>query len=807
MINRLLHSDLGSIANSIYDQNLRTPLHLAAALGRTEIIDLLLHYECYPANNRDLDRYTPLHRACRNDHVDAVRSLLKYNADVNVRSRLNITAMHICASSNSLECARLIRGQVTNINATDSFGVTALHYAVYNNNIEMVQFLIENGAKADMQDEYGQRPIHYAAAMDSHTLIGHLVKHGGADVNVRNKDLLTPLHFAVAFRNPNAFRVLLDFDANIEAQDIKGNKVAHWAALIGCGDIFEMILERTSVTSPNLNGITPLHFSCSSMNSFDVAVKLMQLTEDINVMDKFRRTPLHYAAMNGNERTAKELINRGADTNFCDVDLETPIHKATQNCHSSVIGLLNNNGAKINIANKDGFTALHLAVMAGLPMNCKTLIHAGASPLLWDSCGRTPHFLAIFKGSFDCFYHLMVSEVYQASMANAQSAYISLFPQLDAFKRSLLHYAAASNVCSHEFLEFLLLRHTPSSFTLLDPPLLEMLEENFRHFNINQMDIYGRTPLHYVCRRAMGVSSDIDYLIKMLVESGADCSILDETNRLPLHYAIANGYTSSLGYLMDQSWLKNRELMTRYFAQSCPLKIAAYYDKCSAINELVKYGFNNFQGAIEVAVRRFNWSCVDLLMSFANSYNLHDRTSFSKRERRFILKMALFSAYNGVKNGLRLFLKFIPNPSQLLLSAALSKIGFSCVELLIDQPINFNYRDKNGRNALFYAVVGGNIDTIKLLIEFGVRFVKDKQGNNMFHFVAQKGDVAVFNLLNTMSKTYQFYGYLCNYLLLKNNDGLCPIEIACLRGHQKILEYYVTNINKGFEEKLMYFSG
>ena len=789
----------------IYDENHRTPLHLAAALGRTEIIDLLLHYECFSPNNRDRNRFSPLHRACRNNHATSVRTLLCYNADVNARSRLNVTVMHICAAFNSLDCARLINSNVNNINATDSFGATSLHYAVYNDNFEMIQFLIENGAKADMQDEYGQRPIHYASAVDSPHIIRYLVEHGGADVNVRNKDLLTPLHFSVAFRNPNAFRALIELNANIEAQDINGNKVAHWAALIGCEEIFDMIMELTSVTSPNLNGITPLHFSCSSMNSFSVAIKLMQNTSDIDVTDKFNRTPLHYAAMNGNERTATELISRGANCNFCDVNLEMPIHKSTQNCHISVINLLNRNGALINSPNKDGFTALHLAVMAGLPMNCMSLIQAGANPLLWDSHGRTPHFLAVYKGSFDCFVNLMKSEVYK-SIVN-EDCKPAFFPELDAYKRSLLHYAAASNVCSHEFLEFLLLRHTASPFTLIEPKLLEVLKENFRGFNINQKDTYGRTPLHYVCRRAMGVSTDIDYLIKMFVECGADRSLMDEAYCLPLHYAIANGYTSSLSYLIDPCWLKNDEIKRRYFSVSCPLKIAAYYDKCSAINELIKYGFNDFKSAIEVAVRRFNWSCVDLMMSMCNSYNSIDHSTFNHGDKNFIRRMALFTAYNGVINGLRIFIKFINNFNYLLLVASLSKMGFTCVELLLEKGADFHFKDRNGRNALFYAVIGGNVDTIKLLLNIGVKFVKDKYGQNVFHFVASNGDISVLNLLYSLSKSYQFYGYLCNFLLLKDIDGLCPIEIACLKGHQQILEYYVTNINKGFEERLMYFAG
>ena len=47
----------------VSDPNRRTPLHLAASLGRTEVVQLFLKRECFSVNYRDNDLVTPLHRA------------------------------------------------------------------------------------------------------------------------------------------------------------------------------------------------------------------------------------------------------------------------------------------------------------------------------------------------------------------------------------------------------------------------------------------------------------------------------------------------------------------------------------------------------------------------------------------------------------------------------------------------------------------------------------------------------------------------------------------------------------------------
>lgn len=94
---------------------------------------------------------TPLHLSCLRGHVDAVKSLLDYGADVDV---------------------------------VDRSGRTALFYAALNCQHEIVKTLVEGGADIGVSDFAGFTVLHAAAEVGCQIMIKLLVD-GGADLDAK----------------------------------------------------------------------------------------------------------------------------------------------------------------------------------------------------------------------------------------------------------------------------------------------------------------------------------------------------------------------------------------------------------------------------------------------------------------------------------------------------------------------------------------------------------------------------------------------------------------------------------------------
>jgi ankyrin repeat protein len=130
--------------------------------------------------------------------------------------------------------------------------------------------------------------------------------------------------------------------------------------------------EGADVNARSLNNTTPLQLAFRS-NRFSIAAILVQkFRADVDCFDKLGRTPLHWAAFNGDLDLVSMLINAGADINARDNDGYTPLHKAVWRGKIECVRFLLENGAEI-LASQKGFTPIHLAVQSN-DMACTLLL-------------------------------------------------------------------------------------------------------------------------------------------------------------------------------------------------------------------------------------------------------------------------------------------------------------------------------------------------------------------------------------------------------------------------------------------------
>jgi len=103
---------------------------------------------------------------------------------------------------------------------------------------------------------------------------------------------------------------------------------------------------------------------------FEIVRDLLDLKADPDIQDKFGRTMLHIASIDGDSDMIRLLLEYKADTNLQNIGGFTPIHYAIHmpNIVSVINKLIQSEHnisdieAHINIHNSDGLTPLHIAV-------------------------------------------------------------------------------------------------------------------------------------------------------------------------------------------------------------------------------------------------------------------------------------------------------------------------------------------------------------------------------------------------------------------------------------------------------------
>ena len=115
----------------------------------------------------------------------------------------------------------------------------------------------------------------------------------------------------------------------------------------------------------------------------------------VDFRNKFKQTPLYYAADNDDPSFAKFLVEHGANVNARDLFGITPLHEAVIRGSYRVAKFLIEKGADVNAKDNYGNTPLHYcATTFGTAPVAKVLLQNGGDPNVKNNRGKTPLELA-----------------------------------------------------------------------------------------------------------------------------------------------------------------------------------------------------------------------------------------------------------------------------------------------------------------------------------------------------------------------------------------------------------------------------
>jgi ankyrin repeat protein len=183
-------------------------------------------------------------------------------------------------------------------------------------------------------------------------------------------------------------RALLDHGANINACDETGASALTWALHLKWNKTAQLLLERgADIQLHTVSGYTPLMAARGELTE-----ELIQRGSDVNAVNDFGRTPLHYACEESDLPAIRALIAHGADINAIAQDNSTPLLYAAWSRHPNsleAMKLLLAHGADVRAKNAYGITVLMRAAQSGNVEKVKLALSKGTDVNARMKSGRT----------------------------------------------------------------------------------------------------------------------------------------------------------------------------------------------------------------------------------------------------------------------------------------------------------------------------------------------------------------------------------------------------------------------------------
>ncbi|XP_070988658.1 transient receptor potential cation channel subfamily A member 1-like [Oncorhynchus clarkii lewisi] len=336
-------------------------------------------------------------------------ALGEHSALLGVRDQANASPLHYATSHGHISTIQLIV-QLTGpdeLNARDEEGNTPLHWAVQRTQRESCACLLDLGADSNILNLCLMSPLHLAVSLGHNPLVELLLSHSNTDANLMGGQGNTPLMLACSVDNHEAVRLLFKYRARLCQQNKLGHYPIHAAAFAGAKKSMLVVLQKGEEmgfsTEMHINYVdksfsTPLHLAVHGGNL--EAIKLcIEQGAKIDQKQCDKSTALHFACTQGASEAVKLMLS--AYDRVCDVinipdgASQTPLHKATIFDHVGLAEYLISKGADINSIDCKGHTPLLLATSCSAWKTVGLLLTHGANLKI--------------KDKYDCnFLHLTI---------------------------------------------------------------------------------------------------------------------------------------------------------------------------------------------------------------------------------------------------------------------------------------------------------------------------------------------------------------------------------------------------------------
>ena len=367
------------------ERNIYDKLYNACLKGNLSRVNDIL--EKHGKLMQDENEQMPFYAACIGNHTDIVKLLIDTGYDINHQDKEGKTPLHITFKNHTPDFAQtLITKFKANTDIRDKQSWTPLHTAIDRGYSCFSKELSEKFLHQDVDTEVKWIQLH-AACFQENTRDVQFLLDADIDVNHFSSAVYTPLHIAVTKSNIDLVTLILDQDVNIDSVTIGGKTPLHIAVDKHDEAIIQKLLSHNA--DPRLKdapGNTSLHLA--------VQIKQEARSEPVQAITSYT-SPLPICYHTCSVQTVQAIIDHGADVNAVNNRGETALWFACVDGQDSFVKILIDAGADPNIVDKNDDICLHAAIHG----QCSTetirkIIDHGAHVNAVNNDGATPLLLA-----------------------------------------------------------------------------------------------------------------------------------------------------------------------------------------------------------------------------------------------------------------------------------------------------------------------------------------------------------------------------------------------------------------------------
>ncbi|KAK7114150.1 protein phosphatase 1 regulatory subunit 16A-like isoform X1 [Littorina saxatilis] len=232
----------------------------------------------------------------------------------------------------------------------------ALLEAAARNDLTEVKRLLESGVSPDVTNEDGLTALHQCCIDDSEEMMKLLLDYN-ANVNACDTEMWTPLHAAATCGHVTLCKHLIDRGAELLAVNADGNMPYDICEDEVTLDHIETEMAKRGITQEQIDmtRLATEHQMLSDLKEH------ASKGGDLEVLDNHGATMLHVAAANGYIEVAEFLLDNHVSVDTRDNESWQPVHAAAYWAQQDVLELLVESGADLDSKTKNGETAFDLA--------------------------------------------------------------------------------------------------------------------------------------------------------------------------------------------------------------------------------------------------------------------------------------------------------------------------------------------------------------------------------------------------------------------------------------------------------------